>query len=163
MKERILIGLLIIVAMGVAAYMLSQPKQGTVEYHQQQFRKIYNDGKATRIGQTILRYGPGRLKLAYMRNRAKRLDFHRRALVKHGYLVEKVFLLSFRPAREVANRLHPAVHDMFEYSHDGPLFSYGAVNAPSTNKLMVIDTPMRIERWSNVVANIDVPEGASNP
>lgn len=161
MKKRIVIGVLVIVAMGVAAYMLSQPKEGTVEYHQEQFGKIYNDGKATRIGQTILRYGPDRLKLAYMRNRSKRLDFHRRALVKHGYLVENAFILSFRPAREVANRLQPALHDMFAYGHDGPRFSFGAVNAPSTNKLVVIDTPKRMERWSNVVANIDVPRGAN--
>jgi hypothetical protein len=159
MKKRIVIATLVAVVIGIAAYMLSEPKEGTVEYHQQQFRRIYNDGRPGRIGRAILRYAPDRLKVAYLRNRWRHLDFHRRAMVKRGYLVEEVFILSFRPAPEVANRLQPAVHDMFAYSHDG--FSYGAVDALATNKLMVIDTPKRMERWSNVVANIDVLEGTN--
>jgi type II secretory pathway component GspD/PulD (secretin) len=157
-RRRIFIAALAAVVIGVVALALSQRQEGTVEYHQQQFRKIFNNGRATRIGQPILRYGPDRLKVAYMRNRAKRLDFHRQALIKHGFLVERIFVLSSRPARDVANRLHPAVHDMFDYSHDGDRFSYGFVTASATNELVIIDTPKRMERWSNVVANIDVPE-----
>jgi hypothetical protein len=149
-------GAIAVAVIGVTAYILSPPRRGTVEYHQEQYRKIYNDGRAGRIGQMILDHAPRRLKVAYMRSRWKRLNFHREALLSHGYLVQQIFIVSFRPAPEVANRLQTAVHDMFAYSHDG--FSYGAVNALVTNKLVVIDTAKRMERWSNVVASIDVPE-----
>ena len=76
--------------------------------------------------------------------------------MRHGYLVEKEFVLAFRPAREVAQRLQSAVHEMFAYSHDG--ISYAAVNALTTNRVVVIDTPKRMERWSDVISFIDVPE-----
>lgn len=156
MRKRIVIGVIAVVGIGVGAYVFSERKIGTVAYHQERYRAIYNDGQATRVEAIIMRFGPRRLKLAYFENRMRRLDSHRRAMGKHGDLVEKEFVLSSRTAREVAQRLQTAVHEMFAYSHDG--FSYGVVNAVTTNKIVVIDTPKRMERWSDVISFIDVPE-----
>lgn len=93
------------VVIGVGAYVLSERKNGTVAYHQERYRAIYNDGRATRIEKIICVSDPGDCNLPIWKTNGDGLDSHRRAMVRHGYLVEKEFVLSFRPAREVAQRV----------------------------------------------------------
>ena len=133
MKKHFVIGAIAALVIGVVtAYLVSEPKKGTVEYHEKQYRKIYNEGRAGPIGQLILRFGPDRLKVAYLQNRNKRLEFHRDALLQGGYLAKRTFTLAFRPTWEAHQKVQYAMTaTAFNEEHDK--CSYGIVKPGTTN------------------------------
>jgi hypothetical protein len=154
MRWRIAIAVLAVLGIAGAVYVGMQPKSGTVEYHKKQFRKIYNDGRASRIGELILRFGPDRLKHAYLQKIGSRLDFHRNALVEHGYLARRTFVLSFLSPQQAGTDVINSMLSMTQTDKDK--CRYGTVEGGATNSIVVIDTPERMERWIGFVQANDM-------
>jgi hypothetical protein len=157
-RKRLVIGAIAAVVIGVVtAGLVSEPKKGTVEYHETQYRKTYNEGRAGPIGQVLLRFGPDRLKVAYLQNRNKRLEFHRNALLEGGRLSKRTFTLAFRPTWEAHNKLQYAM-TITALNEEEDKCSYGIVKPGTTNTIIVIDKPKHIEKWNAFLESIDVPE-----
>ena len=88
-------GVLVAVAIGVAAYVLSQPRRATVEYHKKEYLEAHEMGP---VAEWITLHAPMAVHDLLWTPRKKRIDFHRNALLELGYLAQREFSVSNRPA-----------------------------------------------------------------
>jgi hypothetical protein len=89
--KRLVIGAIVLLVIGVAAYMLSQPRKGTVEYHKVEFLRATKLGPMTSYLEEMgVINDPKR----------SRREFHRQQLLKAGYLTTATFVISNRPLHD---------------------------------------------------------------
>jgi hypothetical protein len=89
MRKRLVIAAIAAVVIGAAAYMLSLPKKGSVDYHLRALRQI--DGV---FDQWIRRYGSRAMDDMNRRRQIKEWQFHSEALIKLGLLERRLFTVS---------------------------------------------------------------------
>lgn len=147
MGKRIAIGLLAVLIIGVAAYMLSQPKEGTVEWHK---RKCENAMRALNGEHALLDRARNRFGLPPRRNLYQE---HRQALTDLGYLEEREFILTNSPEKPSRALVHWATNEIPQ----DRLWSIGLVS----NKFLVIRAERHsMKKWEEAVRRIDVPKSA---
>src|SRR5687768_7010495 len=101
MRNRLIIGLLANVVIGVVAFVVSQPKEGSLEWHKKELRWGV-DHFAGRTFTARCRSLLGRVRTQWRwqidpdegHALAEKLDKHRAALIEMGYLVERSFATS---------------------------------------------------------------------
>jgi len=159
MRKRILIGLAVLAVLGVGAYLLSQPSKGSVEYHKEKYREAYEWSNPTRDAQTpvvdwIILHAPDAVNRFFWRRNRKRIDFHRNALLEAGYLVQRDFVVSNRPASDLASDLRKMSY-VFTDTNDvaGIPFFWSA-----TDGVRVRARASDIAKWEDVIRRFDVPE-----
>ncbi|MCI0745411.1 MAG: hypothetical protein L0Y58_08410 [Verrucomicrobia subdivision 3 bacterium] len=153
MRKRIVIAVIAVVAIGIAALLVSElpgPKRGTVEWHKKEFE---NGRRLTWIG-TIVRRCPARLRHSYVESRYKRWLFHRQALIDVGYFEEKAFIVSNRPPHEVANALWLTRHEWSTNS----LVGIPSIRVDRSNSVMIVALPNQMRRLEELVRQADVAE-----
>jgi hypothetical protein len=101
--KRLVIAAVVMAVITVAAYVVSQPRKGTVEYHQ----KAYFEGHGP-IRQWLVAHGPERISEAIVMRGRRRLQHHRQALIRLGYLAEPTFTVSNAPPETVLSRIRPS-------------------------------------------------------
>ena len=141
---------LALVAIGVGAYLFSQPRQGSVEYHKKEFVKSYN--RLGRKGIASLWFLPDRVRGFYSDWQSRRWEFHERALMNAGYLSSASFKVSNALAYNVARA---ARADLSMNGLDAPLVMLGV----SSNDTVVCIAPVdAMERVRQAVDKFDVLE-----
>jgi hypothetical protein len=145
MRKRLVIGAIAVVVMaviGLAAYILPQPKEGTVEYHKRKYAE-------TGVPTWVLHKGvPGFVRDFYARRSYRDSVFHRTALVNLGYLKESVFVFSNVSISNVVRIEWPSEMDGFTS------ISYGM---PS-NGITVVARPELTDKIGNAIRKADVPD-----
>jgi hypothetical protein len=108
-RKRIVTGVMATAVIGLVGFMVWQPKKGTVEWHQREYRAAANRLAENRLYDRLKHAlyrttgnTPGKLQtvLAESRNAVK-IEEHRKALVQLGYLVEKQFALKYRAVDQI--------------------------------------------------------------
>src|SRR5688572_26567324 len=95
---KIAIGLMSAVVIGVGVYVLTQPRKGTVEWHKREYQKTRQWGV---IDEVVRRYGSQVSKAHRKKRKEDRIDYHRKELIKLGYLEERVVIIHNRSAYDV--------------------------------------------------------------
>jgi len=117
MRKWVVAGLIVVVAIGVGTYLLSQPRRGTVEYHK---RKYAEAG----MPEWVLKKGvPAVLQNLYERRFVREFEFHRSALIELGYLERRLFVVTNRTPLEIVGALvmdAPQNPQVWEYSEPTP-------------------------------------------
>ncbi len=137
MRKGILIGLIAVMAIGVLAFLVSQPKRGTVEWHKREYKAAFEPGildiefLADRI--------PGAMQTAYWLRREKRIEIHRQALIEAGYFGEKVFIVTNRPPRKVAFAVWRTIH--FEFLKTNDLAGIPIIRGIGSNSVRIVAQP----------------------
>jgi hypothetical protein len=144
MRKRIVIGAIAVVVIGAGAYVFSQPKEGTVEWHKQAC-----ESEARRIFKPTL-FDRARRALD-LPPRPNRYREHRRALVNLGYLEERQFILTNKPAKVLPALRQWATNDL----RQDRLWSMDVI---SNNILTVRAERHSLPKWEEAVRRIDVPE-----
>ena len=153
MRKWVVAGVVTLVAVGVSAYLLSQPRKGLVEYHKEKYLEAYGVGP---IVEWIILHAPMAVHDLYWQPKQKRIDFHRNALLEAGYLVQREFVVSNRPVRDVSDDLYKARFDVFTDTNDfaGLPFFYRA----ATNRIRVVGRAIDMDKWEDVIRKADAPQ-----
>ena len=158
MRKWVVAGLLALVASGVSWYLLSQPRKGTLEYHKRKYVEAHLEtARRDPIGDWIRLHAPMAVDDLYWRPKLKRLDFHRNALLEAGYLVEREFVVSNRPARSICDDLYKVRNDVFNDTNDLagiPFFYWNG----TTNRISVLARAIDVDYWEDVIRKADVRE-----
>jgi hypothetical protein len=87
-RKRLVIGAIAVAVIGVTAYILSQPKEGTLEWHKREYENHMQriTGKRTLFDRIRSEFG--------LPPRPDRHKEHRRALIDLGYLEERNIILT---------------------------------------------------------------------
>jgi hypothetical protein len=156
MRKRIVIGAIAVIALGVLALVLSQPKKGSVEYHKKQFLRAHYSGS---VAQRLLPRGPTSLRVAYFRRKEGQINYHRQRLVELGYLREKVFVISNQPTWGVVNALRLSVDT---FTALAPQITFAAVLDETTNSVRLVGPPDEIPKWEALIRKFDVPKNGKS-
>ena len=166
MRRRLIIGAIVAVVIGVAVYFLSQPKQGTVEWHKREYfstlERVYGQRLIDRVRQATYRktgwawVRPTQM-LDHREQLRAKIESHRAALVASGYIVEHKFpltnvsafkdtVLAKRPNQGGAWKrdTRPFLTCVIKLSHEG--------------SVSVIGPPEDMGFWQNAIRQADVPE-----
>jgi len=104
MRKRLVIGAIATVVIGVAAYVFSQPRKGTVEYHKQKYVEAVTLGA---FGVWLKEHPvPDFVRNEYAGWKYRRMQFHQQSLVDARYLTQTVFVVSNRVAVIAGARLN---------------------------------------------------------
>ena len=161
---RLIIGAMAVVVIGVVAYFLSQPNEGTVEWHKSfsTLERVYGQRLVDRVQQaTYRKTGWGWVRPTQMLDHREQLpakiESHRAALVASGYIVEHQFpltnvsafkdtVLAKRPNQGGAWKrdTRPFLTCVIKLSHEG--------------SVSVIGPPEDMGFWQNAIRQADVPE-----
>jgi hypothetical protein len=143
MRKPIVIGVIAVIGIGVLAVWVSEPKNGSVEYHRREYLEaIAPAGKWAGFLPVVTqeRYGQWR---------AERAVSHLKALYEAGYLTRQSFAVSNRPVLEVASAAWGAADDSFRV--------FGGIN--TDNNLVVVSGPVdSMRKWADLIRAADVPE-----
>jgi hypothetical protein len=109
MHKRVFIGVVAAVVVGAVAFVLSQPKKGSVEWHKSEYlaaaNRLAENRFYDRLKRTFYRAAgktPGKPQTPRVETRnAVRIEEHRKALVQLGYLVENQFALKYRAVDQI--------------------------------------------------------------
>jgi hypothetical protein len=146
MRRRLVIGAIAAVLIGVAAYGLSQPRKGTVEYHLRELRQI--DGV---IDAWIRRYGSRAMDDMNRRRQITEWQFHSDALIKLGFLERRLFAVTNNPPDEIATSLWSACA-----RHPDVSWEFGGPEYDETGKVAVLAPPAEMSRWEKLIREADV-------
>jgi hypothetical protein len=162
-RKRIIIGAIAGVVLGVLAYLLSQPKKGSVEYHKARYLRASYRESGSDWRSRLARWLAVRTQIpAFLpdqEERAQEVAFHRNALVRLGYLsermipftntsVEQAFSKSFSNLTNWPTEADPRLVDLF-FNRLGE----------QTNAVVVIAPTSSIQSWEDYLRKFDVPEG----
>lgn len=155
MRKRIIIGLLAIVVIGVVAFVVSQPKKGSVEWHKKEYLAAWKELHGETWGEQIKeiayditghRFRPRKLTSAERGRLDKQAESNRVALVRLGYLGKRKFILT--------NCTPQAVFKSASASEmRGPFVTVWYAE----NELGVAAPSDVIIKWEEIVRKLDVP------
>jgi hypothetical protein len=144
-RKRLLIGAIAAVVIGVATYFLSQPNEGTVEWHKKEYLKAFARLQGKTMGDTFRRVYyrltrgavPSRAPNpnAFRENSAALLH-HANCLVRLGYLAESRVVVTNSPAITLMSAGHrgryadDVIRDFILLSAEGP-GTVGIIAPPS--------------------------------
>jgi hypothetical protein len=149
-KKRIVAGVILVVVIGVGAYVLSQPKEGTVEWHKEQWVKANTKTPVTQLMK--LGIVPRTIRQAYFRGAEERAALHWQALVDAAYLTQRVVAVSNHP---VLPRLWKDINDTF--TNDTPTFTI----IRRTNFNLTVTAPAEaIDRIEEIIRKDDASQSA---
>ncbi len=119
MRKRILIGVLAIFGVGILVFVLSQPKEGTVEWHKGEYLRLSQQtlvDKAKQFFRQITGRVTGRKPTwRWTQDDYERLQTHRAALLELGYLSQQQFDLTNNSLRGIG--FSPAFRSACKRSH----------------------------------------------
>jgi len=145
MRKWIVVGL-VALSFGLGAYLLSQPRHGTVVYHEKQLLKLDN---FSRFDSWLDEHGPERLQDLLVRRRLKRIAFHADALVKLGYLEKRSFMISNSPPSRVASKILSSSQPT---THINRIYSIGRDN------ITILGPPDEMPAWETLIRDAEAPE-----
>jgi len=150
--KRLIIGAIVLMVIGVAAYFLSEPKQGSVEWHKREFLRAQHWGIAE---EGIYRFGSRRWMSARIDEKTSRMTYHQNALIKFGYLEERPVVLYNRSVFDVLTNLI-VILDTNAMEHLSEEFL--DFQTPDTNVLRVIAIKRDIDTWEQLIRKADMPK-----
>jgi len=171
LSSRLVIGAIAVLVMGVATYMLSQPKKGTVEWHEKEYLRCSKGPRLERVVNFVKRrIGMEPSYRGMPEAQMERERHHRRALIDLGYLVESEFVLSNQTVDGVLSSAHQAMRrdprfarvrmDFLhvEYAIPVNVTRGGANTFERTNKIVVVAHREDFEFIADAIRKADVPE-----
>jgi hypothetical protein len=142
-----LIGAIATVLIGVAAYFLSEPRKGTVEYHRRKYAEV---GAPRWVAKEAV---PGFVRNFYRRRYNLQREFHRTALIDSGYLKQRFFVVSNSSPLSV---WRTAAHDLL-VEMPKEVWSFSWIQQTNTNTLMVVAPRDWCEKIGDAIHKADVP------
>jgi hypothetical protein len=141
-RKRLVIGALAAIVIGFAAYVLSQPKEGTVEWHKRRYEKEMHriDGKGTLFDRIRSEFG--------LPSRPSRHMEHRQALIDLGYLEERQIILTNNPEGFSAALIQWATNELPR----DRLWAFGV----RSNVMFIRAERHNMKKWEEAVRRIDV-------
>jgi hypothetical protein len=133
-----IVGVLFMSALAAGAWRVAR-KETPLEYHRKEFLAALHGRWQDQFRAT----GPE----VSHQTRADRMRFHQLALVRLGYLQERIFVISNRPA----DKVHLAVGQLPQ-EH----LSFSTVQSRGTNRLVVIAVREDMPEWEKLVRLGDV-------
>jgi hypothetical protein len=153
-RKRIVIGLLILSAIGTGVYLTapSEPKKGSVEWHKQEYLAARNGNSAMfRLRSVWSRVTGDKFYTANYRYRSEGMQSNRTALIRLGYLTERTFVISNRPTREVISNA------WFNVSTNIDADFIRVEARRGTNIIEVSTVSGDIPKWEEAIRKADVP------
>ena len=150
MRKRLVIAAIAVVVSGIAAYVLSQPRKGTLEYHQKGFLRANNSWL---LAKWLAKPGMSRLNRAYWQYKAERAEFHRQGLIELGFLQTRTFVLSNSQPYEVIRQLHTDSGAPLLYNPD---LAYCEFAEASSNCVQAVGTASVMNRCAEVIRSLEL-------
>ena len=144
-KRKWVVAGLVLIAIGVGAYLFSQPRRGTIDYHKQKYAELG-------MPEWVLKKGvPAVLQNFYERRFVREFEFHRSALIELGYLERRLFVVTNRTPGEIVDAL------LMDAQQNPQLWEYSGPTPRGRNNVEVIAPAEKMTRWEKVIREADVP------
>jgi hypothetical protein len=143
-RKRIAIAVVAVLVIAVAAYVVSQPHKGTIDYHKREYLEALNDTTLRDRGRHFLGWVARKRPPSGRPEPSKRLLTHERTLVALGYLERREFIISNRPAAYLI-LAHPNLPECVR------------IEEPATNILAIVAPRDEMPIWEDIVRKADVP------
>jgi hypothetical protein len=155
-KKHFVIGATAALVIGVAAYILSQPRKGTVEWHKANYMKCFNRmwgntlwEKTQRVARRVVGLPPPQPDP----QAANEALSHLSALVELGYLSERRYAITNRSLNDVLSRtLH--ARWVLGRKHLPPQLT----ERIDQTQLVVVALPEIADKYDELIRQADVPE-----
>ena len=162
MHKRVIIGLLAVVVIGAVVYFVSQPKEGTVEWHLREVKQAEREILGNTWKQHLAKRWhklrgttyPAYVDMTDPKNPQTRSDMHEQALIDLGYWEKRQFNLTNVSAGEVAKILTASS------VLSGDKLSQVWLLAPLTSNLWVRARRVDMPTVAELIREADVPESA---
>jgi hypothetical protein len=155
MRKRIAIAVLAIVGVGILAHALTEPKEGSIEWHKREYFKAR--GQNGSMIRNFLRVVWSKINPRAAeppQENIDRMDSHYEALMKLGYLEEKAFLVSNRTSLAVADTLFFTHTNVFADKD----VAFSRIDIGGTNIISIISPRDEMYKWERLIREADVPE-----
>jgi hypothetical protein len=155
-RKRVVIGVLVAATVIAVIAFVNRPDGDSIEYHRMSYiaasegwvwdQKLAN--KARKVFGQKSRWHPV----------VKRMDYHERALIRLGYLEERIVVVSNCPPKKAHVAVYKAAYDHDPTSLDPEFLR---VLQRGTNMLRVVGLTKDIARWEEAARKADVPENGN--
>jgi len=132
-RKRIVIGLLILSAIGTAVFFVLQPKKGSVEWHKRKYLEAYDTGVLAAL---VVDRGMNAVDRMHWKFKRKRIEFHRQALIDAGFFEQKQFVFSNRPPREAIRQV--LSNSVAAFTNTTDLLEFPVIREITTNSITVV-------------------------
>ena len=157
MRNSVVAGVML-VAVGVSAYLFSQPRKGTVDYHKLQYLRATSREPfrihAKNLWERLRGSSAGHISFELVSYEDQ--EKHQRKLIKLGYLIEREFVVSNRPAEWVADDVMKG-WPVRERTGKRVDEDFSDVSDRGTNVVVVICRAKDLLVFSNEVRQADIP------
>ena len=135
---------------GLGAYRLSQPRDGSVEYH----KKQYLEENKTQLLDKCISYAPIGVQNRWREYRMERVYHHRERLKTLGYFEARVFVLSNRSPYAVRSPFYIQLQPCFA----NVTWLFSDVTDYGTNSVTIEGPRNELDAIQKAVGRFDVPE-----
>ena len=165
MRKRIVIGVIAAVVIGVAAYVLSklsQPRNGSVEWHKAKYMKCFRRMHGNTVWERTERLAKRFVGIAPVTNTQTKgqlraeteARYHLSALVRLGYLAERRYVITNRSLNDVLGRTYRERRVLGRKYM--PLYLTERVQG--ADQLSVVALPEVASRYDEMIRKAEVPE-----
>ena len=152
--------MLAIIAVGVLAVVVSQPKEGTVEYHLREYRRAERELMANTwrdrcgIGWSMLTgkpYVPS-IDMNDPNNPLTRWEKHEQALIALGCWEKREFYLTYKSGAQIGKNLESLKAALPQDERSQVWY------APQTKQITIRSRRADMPKWEEMIRKVDVPE-----
>jgi hypothetical protein len=148
-RKRLVIGAIALVVIGVCFYVLCPPRKGSVEYHKKRLLEADKVGAvAVWLNENPV---PQMVRNLYWERKGNQVEFHRRALIDAGYLMERVFVISNSWASEVISAARIELQDAFTDN----TYRFTVLWETGTNAVGVLGPADAMEKIGHAIRDAD--------
>ena len=151
MRKRIAIGLLLVSVVGVVVFFVSQPRKGSLEWHEQKYERLMREIEGRTLkhrGLVLWRKATGTRMSSRDLDRTdqiKQMLEHWRSLLECGYFVERRFVVKDADARA---KISVEWKNMIPKNRQNYTQLCGVVD---TDALLVIGRPKDMPLWEHII------------
>ena len=158
MRKRVVLTAIVAVVIGVAAYVISQPRKGTIEWHKAKFMKCFNRmwndtlwGRTERLAKRLVGFPPPPTPHPGAATEARS---HLSALVALGYLAERRYVITNRSLNDVLGQTYQRRRVLGRKHH--PLHLTERVEG--ADQLAIVALPEVALQYDDLIRQADVPK-----
>jgi len=139
------------IGIGVLLFVIWWPKEDSIEWHKREYLRAQQWGI---VDDAMFEHGLAEWKAKHFARKGDRIDYHRRALIRLGYLQERAVVVYNHDADNVLSNVIVSIRTNKPGEMSDRFFSYKT----DTNVIRFISVKRNAAIWEDLIRKADVSE-----